>query len=71
MTLNIVMRMITKNINTDFVGDIKEHRHYPLPKSGELIQLVFLGDKGIPFCTLRSTYSKMGNKIEYYKSKIW
>jgi len=39
---------------------------YPLPKSGLLLQLIFVGDKGIPFCTLRrSTPQK---QIYYYNS---
>ncbi len=46
------------------------YEYYPLPKSGNLIQLVFIGDKGIPFCTLRPEYSKIGNKLEYYQSRI-
>jgi hypothetical protein len=49
---------------------VERFDYYQLPKSGNLIQLVFLGNKGIPFCTLRPEYSKMGNKLEYYKSKI-
>lgn len=48
--------------------------YYPLPKSDNLIQLVFLGDKGIPFCTIRSAYMKigykLGNKLDYYKGLI-
>jgi hypothetical protein len=40
--------------------------YYPLPM-GTLIQLVFLGDEGIPFCTLRRFIQR---KFEYYKSKI-
>lgn len=39
-----------------------EHRtgssanYYPLPKKGALIQLIFLGNHGIPFCTIRSRF---------------
>jgi len=40
--------------------------YYELP-AGDLIQLVFIGSKRIPFCTLRR-YTK--EKYEYYKSKI-
>ena len=43
-------------------GDLNEP-YYKLPK-GTLIQLVFLGDKGIPFCTLRRY---VGAKYNYYK----
>lgn len=28
--------------------------YYALPKEGKLIQLIFIGDKDIPFCTIRS-----------------
>ncbi len=28
---------------------------------------MFLGDKNIPFTTIRSAWSKMGNKLEYYR----
>ncbi len=42
----------------------KIFKYYPLPKT-QLIQLVFLGDKGIPFCTLRRYEPK---KYEYYSS---
>jgi len=35
--------------------------------AGKYLQLVFLGDKGIPFCTLRS-YNHM--KAEYYRRNI-
>jgi hypothetical protein len=40
--------------------------YYPLPM-GVLIQLVFLGSEGIPFCTLRRFYPR---KFDYYSSKI-
>jgi hypothetical protein len=40
--------------------------YYDLP-DGELIQLFFIGNHGIPFCTLRK-YSK--DKHEYYKGLI-
>ena len=40
--------------------------YYKLPKT-DLIQLVFLGNKGIPFCTLRR-YTPM--KLKYYKDCV-
>jgi len=40
--------------------------HYELP-NGKLIQLVFLGNKGIPFCTLRRFTE---TKLEYYKDLL-
>lgn len=39
-------------------------------KKGRYIQLIFLGSKNIPFCTIRSAYGKIGNKKEYYQNKI-
>jgi len=41
--------------------------YYPL-KLGNYIQLVFLGDKGIPFCTIRSAFPS--HKVDYYKANI-
>lgn len=46
--------------------------HYPL-KSGSYLQLIFVGDKRIPFCTIRSNkpaLNGMKSKYEYYKEKI-
>ena len=40
--------------------------YYKLP-DGKLIQLVFLGDKGIPFCTIRRWTPE---KEKYYQSQI-
>lgn len=37
-------------------------------KDGLYMQLVFLGDKAIPFCTLRS--SLPAHKVEQYKAQI-
>lgn len=37
-------------------------------KPGKYIQLVFLGDKGIPFCTIRAAWPL--GKIRYYRSMI-
>ena len=46
-------------------GSIKAY--FPLP-TGDYIQLVFLGNLRIPFCTIRKAYPP--SKVEYYKSKI-
>ncbi len=35
-------------------------------KNGKYLQLVFLGNKGIPFCTLRPAYNGYGKSILYY-----
>lgn len=40
---------------------------YPLPPSGKLIQLIFIGNKEIPFCTLRR-YTE--EKFQYYSKSI-
>ena len=37
---------------------------FPLKRSGKYIQLVFIGDKRIPFCTIRPAWP------EYYESAI-
>lgn len=41
--------------------------YYPL-KSGKYLQLVFIGNKYIPFCTIRSAYPP--EKERYYSSLI-
>lgn len=48
----------------------KDGSYYPLPKKGRLLQLTFIGNKGIPFCTLRRYtpekqmyYAKLCNKV--------
>ena len=52
------------------------NKYYSLPKSGELIQLIFLGDKGIPFCTIRPRWrydrgeNRKVDKVGYYVGKI-
>ena len=42
-------------------------------KDGHWLQLVFLGDKGIPFCTIRNdkpALDGMKSKYDYYNEKI-
>lgn len=65
---------IDENTNKDLIEyDTKadDGSYYEL-KKGKYIQLIFLGNKNIPFCTIRSGQSsrKMGNKKEYYQAKI-
>ena len=43
-----------------------EHR-FPLP-TGDYIQLIFLGNLRIPFCTIRKAYPPQ--KVEYYKQAV-
>ncbi len=65
-----------KNINICYDATVFDYDYFLLPKSGSLIQLVFLGDKGIPFCTIRTRYGydrqkkEKTDKYSYYKSKI-
>ena len=40
---------------------------YPL-RSGEYIQLIFLGNLRIPFCTIRSAYPE--SKVAYYRQSV-
>ncbi len=47
------------------MGTIKEH--FPLA-TGDYIQLVFIGNLRIPFCTIRRAWPQ--SKVNYYKSKI-
>lgn len=56
-------------LHTDFDGDI-EHCHYPLPRTGELVILTFIGNKHIPFCTIRTAKGRYGNKYDYYAKKL-
>lgn len=41
--------------------------YYPLP-TGNYIQLVFVGNLNIPFCTIRSSYPP--SKRDYYNGKV-
>ena len=44
--------------------------YYPLP-DGPYLQLIFVGNKHIPFCTIRSKWGGFRkNKQEYYQSCI-
>lgn len=58
--------LLTKlNYSPEMIG--LKTGYYPLPEQGKLIQLIFVGDKDIPFCTLRRHTPK---KYDYYKSCI-
>ena len=41
--------------------------YFPLPP-GKYIQLIFLGNLRIPFCTIRAAYPP--SKVEYYRHNI-
>ena len=63
---------IDENTNKDLLEyDTKANdgSYYEL-KKGKYIQLIFLGNKNIPFCTIRSAYGQYGNKKEYYQAKV-
>jgi hypothetical protein len=57
------------NERYDHHGEVQDYdeAYYELPKEGKLIQLIFIGNKQIPFCTLRR-YTK--EKYEYYQHNI-
>lgn len=41
--------------------------------TGKYLQLIFVGDKGIPFCTIRSdkpAYGGMKSKADYYIERV-
>lgn len=40
---------------------------YPLP-TGDYIQLIFLGNLRIPFCTIRKAWPQ--SKVDYYRGKV-
>lgn len=42
---------------------------YPL-ENGPYVQLIFVGDKHIPFCTVRPRKGRYGDKKEYYQAKV-
>ena len=44
-----------------------KEQFYPLPKKGEVIQLLFFGNEGIPFCTIRRHTPE---KERYYTGSI-
>jgi len=48
--------------------DTKYDGGYYKLATGDYIQLIFLGNLRIPFCTIRKAYPP--SKVEYYKSKI-
>ena len=64
-----VSRMLRKNLHDDLIEYdtlTSDGKYYELPK-GDLIQLVFLGNKEIPFCTIRPYTPE---KFEYYRGKV-
>lgn len=77
----IAVEDITIDENTDkdlieYDTKASDGSYYKLNK-GKYIQLIFLGNKNIPFCTIRSKYGASApflrdyiDKTEYYKSKI-
>lgn len=39
-------------------------------KDGKYVVLLFLGNNGFPFTTIRSRKGRYGDKLEYYSGKI-
>lgn len=61
---------IDKNTHTDLIEydtKISEGEYFNL-KAGKYIQLVFIGNKRIPFCTIRSAFPQ--SKVDYYNKNI-
>lgn len=55
--------------DTVYVGTVCTE-YFPLP-DGSYLQLIFVGNKHIPFCTIRSKWGGFRkNKKEYYESMI-
>lgn len=55
---------------TEYDTAILEGGYYPLSK-GRYVILFFLGDKGIPFTTIRSKIGRFGlDKEEYYSKHL-
>lgn len=46
---------------------VNEKKRFPLPE-GDYVQLIFLGNLHIPFCTIRKNYPPQ--KADYYTGKI-
>lgn len=54
--------------DTSYLDEAKgEWAHFPLP-TGNYIQLVFRGNLGIPFCTIRKAFPQ--SKVDYYTSHL-
>lgn len=57
---------LLKYDTTFFDKDGNSHQ-FPL-KGSNFLQLIFIGEFGVPFCTIRSAYPQ--SKIEYYQRSI-
>lgn len=71
-TLIMVRILEAENIkcNRDLIEyDTKDNKgeYYELPNKGRLLQLIFIGDRDIPFCTLRRSTP---TKEAYYTNSI-
>lgn len=49
--------------------DFGVQKYFPLD-DGEYVQLIFVGDKHIPFCTIRKKWCGCGNKKECFERHI-
>lgn len=64
LDVRIIHSQKLSNDLVEYDTKISLGKYYKLPKDGFLIQLIFLGDKQIPFCTLRK-YDQA--KLAFYK----
>lgn len=68
-----LLAVLPLRINKDTPRELLEYDtkfdggYFPL-KTGEYIQLVFIGNLRIPFCTIRSAFRK--EKVKYYTDAI-
>ncbi|MDR2790261.1 MAG: hypothetical protein LBB59_04735 [Campylobacteraceae bacterium] len=68
LTIPDDMNPFLKMYDTRYIID-EEERFYQF-KDGKYIQLIFLGNYRVPFCTIRPRYGKYGDKKPYYEGKI-
>lgn len=66
---DIIINDYTSNDLLEYDTKTTSGEYYKL-HPGKHVQLFFLGEKRIPFCTIRSAYSKFGDKRKYYANKI-
>lgn len=67
--LAVIPIRIDRNTPRDLIEyDTKfDGGYFPLP-TGDYIQLIFLGNLRIPFCTIRKAYPQ--SKVDYYTAAI-
>ena len=53
--------------DTTFIDEDGNKQRFPL-KGSTFLQLIFIGEFNVPFCTIRSAYPQ--SKIEYYQQNV-